>query len=81
MLRLVKMLLKQEVGGRAFNSHGNDTVDHGKSWKNHGIVFWNSCGSPGYGHLQLTSKDFLIWSCLFCSSKIASDNFLKLHSL
>ena len=30
---------KREVGGRALNSHGNYTVDHGKSWKNHGIVF------------------------------------------
>ena len=23
---------KGEVGGRAFNSHGNYTIDHGKSW-------------------------------------------------
>ena len=30
----------------AFNSHGNYIVDHGKSWKNHGIVFLNSCGNP-----------------------------------
>ena len=27
-------------------SHGNYIVDHGKSWKNHGIVFLNFCGSP-----------------------------------
>ena len=28
------------------NSHGNYIVDHGKSWKNHGIVFLNFCGNP-----------------------------------
>ena len=39
MLRVVKMLLKEEVGGSALNSHGNYIADHGKSWKNHGIVF------------------------------------------
>ena len=27
-------------------SHGNYIVDHGKSWKNHGIVFLNFCGNP-----------------------------------
>ena len=48
MLRVVKMLLKGEVWGRALNSHGNDIVDHGKSWKNHGIMFLNFCGSPVY---------------------------------
>ena len=46
MLCVVKMLLKGEVGGRALNSHGNYTVDHGKSWNNHGIVFLNFCGNP-----------------------------------
>ena len=45
MLSVVKMLLKGEVGGRALNSHGNYIVDHGKSWKNHGIVFLNFCGN------------------------------------
>ena len=40
------MLLKEEVGGHALNSHGNYIVDHGKSWKNHGIVFFNFCGNP-----------------------------------
>ena len=39
MLSVVKMPLKLEVGGHAFNSHENYTVDHGKSWKTHGIVF------------------------------------------
>ena len=46
MLSMVKMLLKGEVGGHALNSHGNYIADHGKSWKNHGIVFLNFCGNP-----------------------------------
>ena len=33
----------------ALNSHGNYIVDHGKSWKNHGIVFLNFCGNPEKG--------------------------------
>ena len=41
MLSVVKIMLKEEVGGRALNSHGNFIVDHGKSWKNHRIVFLN----------------------------------------
>ena len=40
------MLLKEEDGGRALNSHGNYIVDHGISWKNHGIVFFNFCENP-----------------------------------
>ena len=32
MLRVVKMLLKEEVGGSALNSHGNYIADHEKSW-------------------------------------------------
>ena len=47
MLSVVKMLLKGEVGGHVLNSQGNYIVDHGKSWKNHGIVFLNFCGNPG----------------------------------
>ena len=27
-------------------SHGNYIVDHGISWKNHGIVFYYFCGNP-----------------------------------
>ena len=50
MLSVVKMLLKGEVGGSALNSHENYIVDHGKSWKNHGIVFLNFCGNPGFIH-------------------------------
>ena len=46
VLSVVKMTLKLEVGGHAFNSHGNYIVDRGKSWKNHGIVFLNFCGNP-----------------------------------
>ena len=46
MLSMVKMSLKGEVGSHALNSHGNYIVDHGKSWKNHGIVFLNFCGDP-----------------------------------
>ena len=46
MLSVVKLLLKGEVGVCALNSHGNYIVDHGKSWKNHGIVFFNFCGNP-----------------------------------
>ena len=38
--------LKWEDGGHALNSHGNYIVDHGKSWKNHGIVFFYFCGNP-----------------------------------
>ena len=45
MLCMVKVAVKGEVGGRAFNSHGQYIVDHGKSWKNHGIVFLNFCGN------------------------------------
>ena len=46
MFSVVKMLLKREVVGHALNSHGNYIVDHGKSWKNHGIVIWNFYGNP-----------------------------------
>ena len=46
MLCMVKMPLKGEIGGLALNSHGNYIVDHGKSLKNHGIVFLNFCGNP-----------------------------------
>ena len=47
------MPLKGEVGGRALNSHENYIVDHGKSWKNHGIVFLNFCGNPAWFVLVL----------------------------
>ena len=35
MLRVVKMLPKEDVYGSALKSHGNYIADHGKSWKNH----------------------------------------------
>ena len=47
MLSVLKMLLKEEVGGSALNSHGNYIAYHGKSWKIHGIVFLNFFGNPG----------------------------------
>ena len=47
MLSVVKMMLKEEGGGRALNSHGNYIVGHGKSWKYHGIVVLNLCVNPG----------------------------------
>ena len=54
MLSMVKMLLKGEVGGCALNSHRNYNVDRGKSWKNHGIVFFlNFCGNAEYCHVTL----------------------------
>ena len=39
VLCMVKIPLKGVVRGRALNGHGKYIVDHGKSWKNHGIVF------------------------------------------
>ena len=45
ILSVVKMLLKGEVGGCALNIHGNYIVDHGISWKNHGIEVLNFCGN------------------------------------
>ena len=47
-LSVVKMPLKDEVGGHALKSHGNYIFDHGKSWKNHGIVFLNFYGNTVY---------------------------------
>ena len=46
MLSVLNLLLKGEISGRALKSHGNNIVDHGESWKNHGIVFLNYCGNP-----------------------------------
>ena len=45
-LSLVKMLLKVEAGGHELKSHGSYIVDHGKSWKNHGVVFFDFCENP-----------------------------------
>ena len=46
LLHSAFILLKGEVRGRALNNHGNYIVAHGKSWKNHRIVFLNFCGNP-----------------------------------
>ena len=43
MLRVVKMLLKGEVGGSALNSHGNYIVDPGKSWNCSSEFMWEPC--------------------------------------
>ena len=43
---VVMLLLKGEAGVCALKSNGNYIVDHGKSWKNHGIMFLNFCGNP-----------------------------------
>ena len=52
-LSVVNMPLKWEVGDHALKSHGNYIVDHGKSWKNHGIVLLNFCGNPVYATIHL----------------------------
>ena len=46
MLCVLKMPPKGEVGCCALNSHGKYIVYHGKSWKNHGIVFLKFCWNP-----------------------------------
>ena len=46
MISVVNLLLEGEVGVCALN-------DHGKSWKNHGIVFLNFCGNPGHDTISL----------------------------
>ena len=44
------LMLSEDAAKRGgWNSHGNKIVDHGKSWKNHGIVFLRFCGNPVEG--------------------------------
>ena len=63
ILRVVKMLLKEEVGGSVLNSHGNYIADHRKSWKIHGIVFLNFCGNPDFGRtFHLHHPNFCKWT-------------------
>ena len=57
MLSVVRMLLKGEAGGHALNSHGNYIVGHGKSWKNHEIVFLNCCGNPYHSALCVANPN------------------------
>ena len=45
MLRVMKMLLKEEVGGSALNSHGNYIADHGKSWNCVFEFLWEPCNN------------------------------------
>ena len=54
-LNMVKKPLKGEVGGNALKSHGNYIVDLRKSWKKHGIVFFNFCGNPSK-HVKAQAK-------------------------
>ena len=56
MLCMVKMTIKGEAGGPALNCHGNYIVDHGKSWKNHGIEFLNFCRNSAES--KLTAMEF-----------------------
>ena len=65
MLSAVKMPLKWKVGDHTLNSHGNYIVDHGKSWKNHGIVFLNFCGIPAQKPADLDLHCFRTWHILF----------------
>ena len=64
MLCMVKMPLKGVVGGRALNGHVNYIVNHGKSWKNHGIVFLNFCGN--HGPFVICSLETIISKLAFC---------------
>ena len=70
MLSMVKMPLKGDVGG-----HGNYIADHGKSWKNHGIVFLNFCGNPGHSAPHSLNARNVInnWKCNF------KENIIKKH--
>ena len=74
MLSVVKMLLKGKVGGHVLNSHGNYNVDHGKSWKNHGIVFLNFYGNPvNWTHVSVINKTRLVFvkhKCPQCTCKL-----------
>ena len=76
MLSVMKLLLKREVGVYALNSHGNYIVDHGTSWKNHGIVFLNICGNPvfegGFCAYVLSTKTS-------CSDTYAGFLFLRMR--
>ena len=53
---LLWVVLKGDVGGGALTTHGNYIDDHGKPWKNHGIVFFNFCGNPVT--LMLQTKNY-----------------------
>ena len=72
-LSVVKMPLKGGVGGHALKSHGNYIVDHGKSWKNHGIVFLNFCGNPVMCllHFEVNTDNRFKIRCHFSEGELA----------
>ena len=41
-------------GGWRSALNRNYIVDHGKSWKNHGILILNFCGNPGRGIIHIS---------------------------
>ena len=43
MLIVVKIMLKEELGGSALNSHGKYIADHGKSWNCVFEFLWEPC--------------------------------------
>ena len=49
MLSVVKMLLKQEVGGLELISHGNYIIDHGKLWNCVFEFLWEPCVNGFFG--------------------------------
>ena len=53
MLSVVKVL---GVGGHALNSLGNYIVDHGKSWKNHGICVFEFLWEPFHQDLHCLTR-------------------------
>ena len=75
MLSMVKMSLIGEVGGHALNSHGNYIVDHGKSWKNHGIVFLNFCGNPIYCFCSVSSSSSFSFRPKILSGRVLSNHW------
>ena len=76
MLSVVKLLIKGEVGVCALNSHGNYIVDHGKSWKNHGIVILNFCGNTEGGNIVDHCHAFSAESMLFQSHSITEKSVM-----
>ena len=45
-------------------SHGNYIVDHGKAWKNHGILFFYFCGNPGMIGCSLSVQQNVNKNCV-----------------
>ena len=69
---------KGEVEGHVLKSHGNYIVDHGKSWKNHGIVFLNFCGNPVD---MSVGKLFINWTTYYHSDFLTCEIYILLCSL